>query len=386
MLGSQILFIQAVINELEMSVREKIKGLDALRAVAALWVFGSHLAVLRIGVGSGIGLPSSVSVLFDQLLGASFCGVAAVMIFFVISGFCIHLATEGSAYIQVGPFLVRRFVRVGLPLIVAVILSRLLFGSIDPLQAVLWTLYCELIYYFLYPWLSCLANRIGWIPILLSSLIGAFLLIALPDTHGGALWAYGPERSWIIGLPVWLCGVLIAHSGFLRLTPLAIRRVMLWLVIWTLSVVALILHAHLGIPYKYTMVPFGIVGAYFVFHELKFAAARPEVKILEWVGVWSYSLYLCHKLVIEFAVNGQWIVANQAVKWSLTLFVGLVISVIFHYLVEKPAHEIARACSRIVPPLLSLKSSWAHKGCGKKVARPGGERDRCGMKRLRNAR
>ncbi|MDD2808228.1 acyltransferase family protein [Rhodoferax sp.] len=68
----------------------KIRGLDSIRALAALWVFLSHLGkpplpdyFLAFGNTTFINLTQSA-------LGVLFNGVTAVMVFFVISGVCIR--------------------------------------------------------------------------------------------------------------------------------------------------------------------------------------------------------------------------------------------------------------------------------------------------------
>ncbi len=86
--------------------RQEVKGLDTLRFVAALTVALSH------GAGPPLALWLDKSATWSRLfIGAydvSFDGVAAVMVFFVVSGFCIHFGPASGAPFRVLPFWTRR--------------------------------------------------------------------------------------------------------------------------------------------------------------------------------------------------------------------------------------------------------------------------------------
>lgn len=323
-----------------------LNGLDTLRAVAALWVVAGHLGELR---------PTDDG-FFSKLLGIAFNGPAAVILFFVISGLCIHLSTRKGS-IELGPFLIRRYIRVCIPLIAAVLMSTMFFGSTKPIDGVLWSLYCELIYYSLYPWLTTLAVRIGWRPIIILAFSAAGL-IATFLSYGDYLWSYGLTLTWTLGLPAWLLGVLIAEklsmSGF---APVGANRIAMWGSMWMISSLIMVLHFHLDVPYKYTLVIFSLFCANFLLWELR--ASRSDNKInttLEWAGTWSYSLYLCHPIAIM-------IMHGTALNKSfIGVFGGLVlaisISLIFYYLIERPSHSLARTLSQHMPRVIKLPTSW----------------------------
>jgi len=95
-----------------------------------------------------------------------------------------------------GPFWTRRLLRVGLPLLAALGLAALLPVQ-SHLNGVLWSLYCELIYYTLYPALMMAASRIGWTAILAASVVAAGILLMIPDGHSGYFWSYGV--GWTLG-------------------------------------------------------------------------------------------------------------------------------------------------------------------------------------------
>ena len=143
-----------------MSRRHEIKGLDTLRFVAAATVALSHGAAFPLGDWLGKGSPPA-----RLLVGAydvSFDGVAAVIVFFVISGFCIHHGPASGAPFRVLPFWTRRGVRILGPLIGAYALAKALgAAATGALEVVLWSIYCELIYYALYPLLRFAFRRFG---------------------------------------------------------------------------------------------------------------------------------------------------------------------------------------------------------------------------------
>jgi len=96
---------------------DHIPRLDVLRAVAILLVFAFHYA----GVwGPAFALSAAhaskgepVSAVNAFLFGISALGTSGVPLFFVISGFCIHLSVlRRRKAFQVGDFFWRRFLRI----------------------------------------------------------------------------------------------------------------------------------------------------------------------------------------------------------------------------------------------------------------------------------
>src|SRR5260370_1171252 len=96
-------------------------------------------------------------------------GTPAVIVFFVISGFCIHLPFIGSETISIGRYYLRRYTRILIPVAGALCVYRLFgqhlifWGEHSVLwESPLWSLACEEIYYAAYPLLRWLRNRLGW--------------------------------------------------------------------------------------------------------------------------------------------------------------------------------------------------------------------------------
>ena len=101
---------------------------------------------------------------FRALVNSAFNGPAAVIVFFVISGFCIHFPNRNGLVVQSWKlYYARRYFRTLIPMMAALGLAlplKVPFGLFT--DSVLWSLLCEEIYYFLYPALLFLRDRIGW--------------------------------------------------------------------------------------------------------------------------------------------------------------------------------------------------------------------------------
>jgi len=131
------------------SESNRLLGLDSLRFFAALWVMMRHGAMPPLTEGAGDeSLPQTI----DWIWRGAISGPAAVICFFVISGFCIHLPYANGKPFDLGEYALRRFVRLTLPMLAAVVLWRLFHGmgdfSKDWLAGIpAWSIVAELVYY-----------------------------------------------------------------------------------------------------------------------------------------------------------------------------------------------------------------------------------------------
>src|SRR4051812_12166801 len=168
--------------------------IDQLRGVAILAVFAFHCLHSSFGhdqLGWGRWFPEFLAAKksFLAVLPLTF-GWAGVAIFFVVSGFCIHLSYLRHTADDWRAFFVRRFFRIYPPYFVALIgfallfpLSRLAFDTaFDWVQlashallvhnfdedtflginGAFWTIAVEVQLYLLYPVLLGLVKRLGW--------------------------------------------------------------------------------------------------------------------------------------------------------------------------------------------------------------------------------
>jgi peptidoglycan/LPS O-acetylase OafA/YrhL len=308
------------------SMKQRIDFLDSVRGIAVLLVFVFHslgAAFNRETLPWGIwfrdfGVPRS----FLPVAPASF-GWVGVAIFFVVSGFCIHLSFSRQP--QWSAFFWRRFFRVYPAYLAALLffafvypITRSHFASrIDFRQIVshllllhnfeettflginpsFWTLAVEVQLYALYPILLVLCRSLGW----RRTLIGvAALEISLRLTDGVMFTASGAGLPrWVTGSPLtywfsWSVGAYVAER-YIRNVPLLIPRPL------TYSVGALAVAVSFFKP---------VSGLSFMLFALVAAAAIATVinsreqtlplpgmlrEHLGDVGLCSYSVYLLHQ-------------------------------------------------------------------------------------------
>src|SRR4051812_46371761 len=140
-------------------------------------------------------------------------GAAAVMVFFVISGFCIHYPFRSSRSIDLLSFYARRHIRILLPVVAAVLIARPL-GTLPTLwDSILWSLICEEVYYTIYPLLLELRARFGWnVLIGIAAAAAVTIAITLPHRQLCGLNAFPWYVNWIVGLPAWMAGAKLAEG------------------------------------------------------------------------------------------------------------------------------------------------------------------------------
>ncbi len=321
-----------------------IRGLDSIRFWCALWVYFSHFGF--IPRPRGWGWPIAAVGIYNNL----FCGVGAVIAFFVISGFCIHYPFVGTQKLPLGAFYVRRYVRIVCPLAVALLLGSLLGERLVSFyENIIWSLIAELIYYTIYPVLRIAFLRWKW-DFVLAAYAGAFALIALHPSAGD-FHQFGPELTWVVGLPSWLLGCGLATWAS---EDRSSRRTAPWLwrgTVWAAGSSASVLRFHAGIGYPLTLTIFGVLVFFWIREEIRYYRFAPAPVFLEFCGRWSYSIYLVHGLAViglallryetGFPLRG-------APYWALQTIFVLMLSFCFYLAVEMPSHRLARYLARVV--------------------------------------
>jgi len=335
-------------------MRGRLKGIDSIRAISALVVVLGHLALF-----AETDLHSSNYLLraSARVSATAWNGPSAVIVFFIISGFCIHLPFRGDRPLHLAPFLSRRLLRVGLPAVIAYLLARYAIHAVDAFNAVIWSVICEVIYYALYPLFLPMAKRLGWVKLF----AGAYLIsLALALTHlhslviaQNAYYALGVSLTWAVGLPCWLLGCWLAENE--RLFPL-LSPSQIWLCrggVFLLSVALRFVkfHVHSVIASNVlTLNVFALVACAWVGFEIAYYKHRPPSRFLEWIGTWSYSIYLMHSFVIGllFTFKSDWILHRSTAFHSLALLLAFSLAYLFYWTVEVPSHRLAILISRKV--------------------------------------
>lgn len=325
-------------------INGRLQSIDALRGVAALGVVLYHavLQTQNVVPGNLFRWPIEGFVFLSSL------GYIGVFLFFVISGFCIHLQwaksklSDNPQPIRFGSFWKRRIKRLYPPYLIAlflflvmaalsvgidvthffvydVVMHLLMLHNLDPhtcysINGVFWTLAIEEQLYLAYFLLLYLRTRWGW---------GPTLLICGLTRVG---WYFLSHLVWLTsgyGLPVpeaaashwftWALGALAVEAAVgLVLLPKWCRN--MWL-----SGLAIIVASTISIALPYThkdtllhdlswmlMHPLWGFGFFVIVNRAVNAERRwvdrlrqPRlVTIAAGIGVFSYSLYLTHELVI----------------------------------------------------------------------------------------
>ena len=321
---------------------KRILPISSIRFVLALWVFLSHFPYpILSGPQRNPFLWAARSVLHN-----SFNGAAAVMAFFVISGFCIHFPNRKTFEVPSWiAYYTRRYIRILVPMGVAIGLAvplKLKFGYY--VNFILWSLVCEEIYYFIYPALLRLRDLLGW-HILITFVWFASFLTILSNPTAKEYHEYGLTLTWVLGLPCWLLGVRMAERlDLFYLRSVSEMQIWLWRCgIWILSLAFSALRFHANIGFAWTLNVFAIAAAWWLEREISYYKTR-RVPRLERFGDASYSVYLTH---MHGAMLAGWvIVLNGAWSWWLTVIVTALFSILFYWCIERPSHQLARYCSQ----------------------------------------
>jgi peptidoglycan/LPS O-acetylase OafA/YrhL len=324
--------------------------LDALRIVLAFWVAVGHYGVFPLFAGA------DEATRFGRFLTHGWStvvfGTPAVIVFFVISGFCIHLPFRGDKKLEVGRYYLRRYTRILIPVAGALLVYRLdgvklhFWGEHSILwESPLWSLLCEEVYYAAYPLLRVIRNRVGW-RVLLPSVFAASVATAATHFHSVTWHDFGPLGTSLILLPVWLLGCLLAEQSSTLPALDSGSRIWMWrFAIWLGCWTAEMLHFKGGVPYTQTMAWFGILAYFWVKNEISYSRKHEPLGSLAAAGAWSYSLYLVHAQGMDLFVRLRIPNLGYALNWVVTMVLALGAAYVFYLLVERPSHRLARKIS-----------------------------------------
>jgi peptidoglycan/LPS O-acetylase OafA/YrhL len=329
--------------------------LDALRIILALWVTMSHFGVFPLFAGAGTATK------FGRFLvhgwSSLVWGVPAVIGFFVISGFCIHLPYRRDEKLPVGRYYARRYIRILVPVAVAVLINRLIkntgtiFGQHSVLwNGVLWSLACEEIYYAVYPLARVLRKRFGWRMVLGPAfLIGAVLAFVRPEALDGT--ALGTVEAAIILFPVWLLGCVLAEQS--EQLPALDSPWVIWgwrFLAWFGSWCCEMIHFKLGSSVPQAVLWFGILAYFWIKKEIAYSKHHQPWTSLASAGLWSYSLYLMHIPAMGLLLKLPMSSLGYILDWCVSIALILGISYLFYLSVERPSHRLARRIMVIGSP------------------------------------
>jgi peptidoglycan/LPS O-acetylase OafA/YrhL len=309
-------------------------------------------------VAAQLGKTTALARLLAGLDGVSFDGLAAVLVFFVVSGFCIHYAPATGAPFNPLAFWTRRILRISGPLVAALTLAWWLGpAETGALAAVTWSVFCELIYYALYPLLRVGFRRFGLGRLLLLSTLLSAVLIAV-GWSVPYYWGFGIGLTWLAALPGWLLGCWLAERvAARRQAPSLPGGIWTWrCAVWIYSAVAMAIffHAPIRLSFPVLLFPFQFLACGWIWAEIDHFERSGVSRTLEWCGRWSYSLYLVHNIAIAKTP-----IAPSAALWTWLLRLAVIVggSLAFYAIFEAPSHWIARQASRKVATLVRARTA-----------------------------
>ena len=361
----------------------RLRGIDALRGIAALGVVFYH----AVEQGEKALPQNLLQYPVRAIQFASSFAYIGVFLFFVISGFCIHLqwakarAAGTEPEIRFGAFWKRRLRRLYPPYIIALVLFLLLATStaginlthfffydigmhllmlhnLDPktcytINGVFWTLAVEeqlYLAYFLLLFMRvrwgwgvtigvCLSARLGWI--LLSHVVWLKTGFGIPVPESAAAHWF----TWALGaMGVEVMFGMIRLRGWSRDLRLATVLIVVAAAISTylpsITKDTLIHHSCWFVMHPMWGLGFFIVVNRTVLAEdswLRQARLPSLVSIFSTLGIFSYSIYLTHELVIM----QSWRWTHPALLQVLNVFLAVIPATIlfawvFFWFCEKP--------------------------------------------------
>jgi peptidoglycan/LPS O-acetylase OafA/YrhL len=327
---------------------QPIRGLNMIRFVCAIWVVMSHCGTPPII--EGIDKSQLAGFIVNAIYANLFSGSAAVIVFFVISGFCIHYPQVDSLKISnLSGYFLRRYLRVGIPLIIAIYASQFLNINLTLFSdSILWSLFAELVYYTIYPAILKIRQQgFSWRKMFVASFLIA-LCIAATNPADGGYPVFGVGLNWLLGLPCWLLGVQLAE---VVKKDDASKPTNIWrwrMGVWAASSVCSVLRFHSPIGYPWSLNLFAVLVCFWLLQEIRLYRYETPPKLLEWAGTWSYSIYLVHQLSQAIWHLTPQVNLGYLLNWFVSMSFILASSYAFAFLFEFPSHKLAGNISRLI--------------------------------------
>jgi peptidoglycan/LPS O-acetylase OafA/YrhL len=377
----------------------RIEWIDELRGIAALSVALVHsMSVLWLGI-RGLRHAHGANRILDVAMAVisvpAHYGYAGVMLFFLLSGFVIHLPYAGGRRPFVfGPYFIRRFLRIYPPYLVALLISLAvavalpsayafqfhlanmdathiakaffflqnyphdggpkmqLAGNQPAANLALWSLPVEMELYFAYPLLLLGLRRLGMtrltIAVIAVSVLATFIdvMVAAPNGKSPNLANFQPTflHYWAI----WAAGAWLAERVRTNSLPAWHRTYAIALIV--VAMLSLIARPLLHLPYE---VEDAFWGAVFFLVLLWLGGSAPKkipaLRPLASVGLISYSLYLIH-IPTFLVIAAIWGTTHQTLSSNfsvclLAVAAAVPVAALMYVTIERPSIEIARRLS-----------------------------------------
>jgi len=336
----------------------RVEIIDVFRFFAALWVMLGHAGPFPLF--EGVTKSNVTGLVVRGIYHNLFVGPPAVIVFFVISGYCIHRPFRDVAQLPLLSYFTRRYVRILFPMTFAILLAKPVGFPLPLFQnSILWSLVAELIYYTIYPLLRPVAAQIGWRGLIIIAYVLS-LVVAATNPSSPDYAGYGVYLTWLLGLPCWLLGCQLAETHPSdNHVEISLLEIWSWRIgIWVLSTLCSILNFHSPFVYPWTLNVFAFAVYLWLGKEITFHRNRTTSEVLAWAGLWTYSLYLTHRITMAgyqlLPVSHQ---LSPRINWCLEVLLMLAGAYIFYLIFEKPGHILARKLARISDPRFIVKQN-----------------------------
>lgn len=361
--------------------RRELVTIDGLRAVAAVWVLLHHANLMFWQSRDREHDADALVRLCYQTLGLGWLGVP---LFFVISGFCIHLPYARAARVNPREYVVRRAVRIWPPFAAAIV-AGLIFqlakghhapslfahfaanlaflfpgrGPIGDDNIVFWSIVVEVQLYAIYLAIRLLGGRLRtWTIAFLAVGVAyhvAWEFVAVPESIARLIRPrfFAPAR-----MGEWLLGAIVAERMVNR-PPVVRPRGDGGLIVGGVALIAASRVATTSLGFEqHAFETFASAGFAMILASLvRWERRRDRPLTAPWlveIGRRCYSLYLFH----FFAINVALYVAARHVfaagnvpspgsgRWLATIGAGVALAIVLaeiaYRFVERPSHRLAR--------------------------------------------
>jgi peptidoglycan/LPS O-acetylase OafA/YrhL len=305
-------------------------------------------------------------------------GWVALPIFFVVSGFCIHLSYTQTKRPSIQAFYIRRFFRIYPAYLLGVFFFAFLFPvtrlpftklaywfqfgahlfqvhnwfalSLYAINGSYWTIAIEVQLYLLFPIFLFYARRFsyGWLLVILAAL-------ELSEHSVSALFCYGHggfPPPWLMASPFFFCfswaiGAAMADAYLKGESfPLAKIHPIFWLIPGVLT--------GSNRAYEFSFTFFALTTAGIIWRYLDNGAAQERKSLLgrfvRVTGYYSYSIYLIHSPIMLGAANVYEAVFPGIEKNPFLIYLAgasswlifFPISMLMYYWVEKPGIALGK--------------------------------------------
>jgi peptidoglycan/LPS O-acetylase OafA/YrhL len=347
-----------------------IPSLDGIRAISFLLVFFAHAGLGAMIIPGGFG----------------------VTIFFLLSGFLITtlLRLEFARYqrISLRSFYLRRVLRILPPLYVSLALAVVLFrvaaghpaiplaGTLAqvfqvanfyeiyanpavtmPGTAVLWSLAVEEHFYLLFPllyaWMCPRFPAHRQAIILLALCAAALAWRCVLHFHFGAnpiRTYYGTDTRFDSIL--WGCVFAIVANPMLKdpMHEWLVQRMKWILPLGVIVLLGTFLERDDGFreTLRYTLQGLALIPLFIaaMHYQMSWPVQFLNLSTVRFLGVLSYSLYLCHSIIMA-SVERNWS-ANPVLAGAISLAGALAFATLVHYWIERPCTRIRKRLSKVM--------------------------------------